>query len=404
MSRPVEEPTVVVTGIGVLSGPAAGADAFWARLISPSPEKSHRRILDFNPRDWMDRKQAQRTDRFAQVAVAAARMAHLDAGEPGIDPEATGVVLGSGAGASITLREQTAVFLEEGPEAVSHLLGVMGMNNANAAIVAFSLGTRGACYTIGSGCASGTHAVADAARLVRNGSLDVVYAGASEAGLSTDDPRGDLVSAGLLNLRVHTSDGVSRAFGRNRSGFVYAEGAAVMRLERLDSARARGAQIYCAVLGGGNTTDGYDLIAPAPRAEGLTRAMRIALHESGLEPAEVGQVNAHGTGTPNNDLAEAESMVDTFGPTPPPLTSTKPVTGHCGAAAGALEAAATALSIHHRLIPPTAWLDDPDPEIAALVDLVTGAPRPWTPGVAISNSLGLGGQNGSIVLSAVASP
>lgn len=387
---------VVVTGIGVLTGPCVGVEDFWDALVRPDPEPTHRRLIGFEPRRWLGRREAQRTDRFAQVAVAAAQLAFDDAGAPVDDPDGIGVVVGTGSGGVESLLAAYEGFAERGKDGVNLLTGVMAMSNAGAANIAFHLGARGPTHAVASGCASGTHAVTDAGRLVRDGLADVVYCGGSEAALRGDAPDEDPMAVGLLNLRVHTTEAVARPFDVDRDGFVLAEGAAVLRLETLDAARSRGARIYAEVLGGANTVDGYDMIHPSPNGAGLARCMQLALRDAGVEPGEVGQVNCHGTGTHHNDLAESDAARTVFGLPGPALTSTKAVTGHPGAAAGGLEAAALALSIHRRLIPPTQWVRTVDPALTA--DIVTGAPRPWTPGVGLSNSVGLGGQNGSVVM------
>lgn len=387
---------VVVTGLGVLSGSCVGHEEFWQALVAPDPGPTHRKVLDFEPRRWLDRRRLQRTARFAQIAVAAGRLAHEDAGSPVDDPEAVAVVMGTANGDAGLIIEGYLGFQAKGREGVSLLSGVICMSNAGSANIAFDLGSKGTTYSVASGCASGTHAVGEAFRLVRYGQADVAYTGGSEASLMGDDALEDPVAAGLLNLRVHTEEPVVRAFDLNRQGFILSEGAGVMRLETLDAARARGAHIYAEVLGAGNTVDGYDLIQPAPRGEGSRRCMTLALREAGVDPAEVGHINVHGTATKHNDQAESDAAMDLFGSGGPALTSTKGITGHPGAAAGGLEAVALALTIHHRVIPPTQHFETPDPEITA--DIVVGAPRPWEPGYALSNSLSLGGQNGSIVM------
>ena len=399
MDSPTRTPhrRVVVTGLGVLSGPCVGTDEFWSALTRAQPAPTHRRLEGFEPRRWLDRRAAQRTDLFAQVAVAAARLAQEDAGTPDDEPEATAVVMGTGNGGAHTLFQAYLDFEEHGPAGVNLLTGVMTMSNAGSANVAYQLGAKGVTYSVASGCVSGTHAVGDAFRLVRDGRADVAYCGGAEAGLRGDGPTEDAMAASLLNLRVHTAEPTSRPFDLDRQGFVLSEGAAVLRLETLDAAVARGAHIYAEVLGGANTVDAYDLIQPAPRGEGLARSMRLALREAGVDPSEVGTINCHGTGTKHNDQAESDAAIDVFGPDGPALTSTKAVTGHPGPAAGGLEAVALALSIDRGLIPQTQGWQTPDPEIEA--DIVTGSePRPWTPGYALSNSVGLGGMNGTVVM------
>jgi 3-oxoacyl-[acyl-carrier-protein] synthase II len=388
---------VVVTGMGVLSGPCVGIGPYWDALTTASPGPTHRKLVDFEPRRWLHRRVVQRTDRFAQVAVAAAQLAFEDAGSPDDDPDEVAVVLGTGNGGTASLIEAYLAFQEHGRAGVNLLTGVMSMSNAGSANVAFHLGARGATYSVASGCASGTHAVGDAFRMVRDGRADVAYCGGAEASVSGDTPNDDPMAASLLNLRVHTEEAVARPFDLHRQGFVLAEGAGVLRLETLDAALARGAHIYAEVLGGANTVDGHDMIHPSPRGVGLARCMRLALREARVEPGEVRHINCHGTATKHNDQAESDAAMDLFGAGGPALTSTKAVTGHPGAAAGGLEAIALALSIDKGLMPQTQWWSTPDPEIEA--DIVTGTePRPWTPGIGLSNSVGLGGQNGTVVM------
>ncbi|WP_421118976.1 beta-ketoacyl-[acyl-carrier-protein] synthase family protein [Aquihabitans daechungensis] len=387
---------MVITGLGALSGPCAGADALWDALTSPTPGPTHRRLVGFDPRTWLDRRAAQRTSRFSQAAVAAYVMARDDAGAFDDDPEAVGIVMALGSGAIHEIVAAHQVAQEQGPDAVSLLHGVVTMTNAAAANVAFTAGAKGPTYALASGCASGTHAVADALHVIRSGRADVVWCGGSETALQRDEGVVDPLVASLRNLRVHTPEDVSRPFDVERQGFVLSEGAAVLRLERLDAARARGARIYAEVLGGANTIDAYDMAQPAPRGEGLQRCMRLALRDAQVEPGDVGHINTHGTGTHFNDQAESEASEDVFGLPGPAHTSTKAITGHPGAAAGALEAVAVALAVHRRLIPQTQWSVEPDTSLT--LDVVRGEPRPWAPGIALSNSVGLGGQNGTIAL------
>lgn len=400
MPAPSGPRRVAVTGIGVLNGPGVGAEAFWARLCDPHPGPTATIIEDFDPRRWMDRRQARRSDTFAQLAVAAACLAVDDAGEPELDPDRTGVVIGAGnGGMGATIREHE-VYKAEGPQAVSPLMGAITMSNAASSNIAFRLGLRGVCESIASGCASGTHAVGDAARLVRWGVCDAVIAGGSDAPRSQEAERGPFVSAALRNLRVHTDDDVVRPFDVKRSGFTLSDGAAALVLEDLDAARARGARIYAELVGYGNTTDTYDLIAPEPSGEGVLRCMRVALDDAGATGADVRFVNTHGTATRSNDVAEALAIGALCGRPGPAVNSIKGVTGHSGPAAGALEAASVALAIHHRTIPPTAGLEHLDPDIE--VDVVAGEPRPWEPGLSLSVSLGLGGHTGCVAMAPVA--
>jgi 3-oxoacyl-[acyl-carrier-protein] synthase II len=275
-------------------------------------------------------------------------------------------------------------------------MGAVTMSNAASSNIAFHLGLRGLCESIASGCASGTHAVGDAARLIRWGVCDAVISGGSDAPRSAEAERGGFVSAALKNLRVHTEDEIVRPFDVKRSGFILSDGAAVLVLEEMEAAKARGARIYAEVVGYGNTVDGYDIIAPEPTGEGVRRCMEAALAEAGRSGDEVRFVNTHGTATRSNDLAETLAIHDLCGVPGPAVNSIKGVTGHSGPAAGAIEAASVALAIQRKVIPPTVGLEDPAPEIE--VDLVYGEARPWEPGLSISTSLGLGGHTGAIAL------
>ncbi|HEX5267004.1 MAG TPA: beta-ketoacyl-[acyl-carrier-protein] synthase family protein, partial [Acidimicrobiales bacterium] len=228
------------------------------------------------------------------------------------------------------------------------------------------------------------------ARLVASGRCDVVLAGGSEAAITGTS------LAGFGNMTALSGLGISRPFDAERDGFVIAEGAAVLVLEELERARARGAHIYALVAGSASTADAYHITAPSPGGTGAATCMELALEDAGVTPDAVRHINAHGTSTPLNDAAEAEAITKVFGSPGPPVTSTKGVTGHALGAAGAIEAVAVALSIDRRLIPPTSGYEHPDPSIQ--LDVVAGEPRAWEPGPALSNSFGFGGHNGCLVL------
>jgi 3-oxoacyl-[acyl-carrier-protein] synthase II len=266
----------------------------------------------------------------------------------------------------------------------------MMMANASGASISMRYGLQGPAETICTACAAGSHAIAYAARLIRWGVVDAVATGGSEAAATLT------ALAGFGNMTALTSSGISRPFDADRDGFVLGEGAAVLVLEEWSSAVDRGATILGEILGGASTADAHHITAPSPGGVGAIGCMRLALAESGLEPTDVKQVNAHGTSTPLNDAAEAAAITAVFGPGADPVVSTKGVTGHALGAAGALEAAAALLSIEHRLIPPTANTATVDPEMA--IDLVVGEARPWTPGPVMSNNFGFGGHNGTVVI------
>ena len=383
---------VAVTGMGVVASCGMGPDAFWDGLLA-EPPPGPRRIDDFDPEAWFSTKEARRIDRFAQFAVAAAAMALDDAGPVGADPDRSGVILGSGVGGLETLEKQILICHTKGPDRVSPFLVPMMMANRGAASVSMRFGWRGPCETPVTACAAGTHASGNAARLVASGMLDAALTGGSEAALT---PTG---IAGFTNMTALSTSGVSRPFDVRRDGFVIAEGGAVLVLEELEAARARGARIYGEVLGAASTADAYHITAPEPDGGGAVRCMELALADAGVAAADITQINGHGTATPLNDAAEAAAIAKVFGTPGTPVTSTKGVTGHALGAAGALEAVAVLLSISRRLIPPTAGLEHVDPDVT--IDLVRGEPRPWEPGPTLSNSFGFGGHNGCLVLAPV---
>jgi 3-oxoacyl-[acyl-carrier-protein] synthase II len=380
---------VAVTGLGVVSCCGIGKDAFFAGLNGPAPEGEHR-VRDFDPSLWFDAKEARRVDLFAQFAVAAAEMALEDAGQLDVDPALAGIQIGTGVGGLSTMEAQIGVLLEKGPRRVSPFLVPMMMANAGGATVSMRLGWRGPCETITTACASGTHSILAGHRLIATGRCDAVLAGGAEAAMTP------VALAAFGNMTALSTSGQSRPFDVRRDGFVIAEGGAVLVLEELERARARGAHIYAELLGGASTADAHHITAPAPGGAGAIGCMELALEDAGLTAGDIAHVNAHGTSTPLNDMAEAEAIDKIFGRPGPLVTSIKGVTGHSLGAAGALEGVACALSIDRRLIPPTVGLEQQDPEIH--LDIVREAPREWEPGPVLSNSFGFGGHNGCIVL------
>ncbi|HVC69378.1 MAG TPA: beta-ketoacyl-ACP synthase II [Acidimicrobiales bacterium] len=389
---PVPGRRVVITGMGVLACCGIGLDAFWDGLNRPAPA-GERRVRDFDPANWFGPKEARRVDRFAQLAVAAADMAMTDAGQIGADPDRAGVIFGTGVGGLESLEEQIAVFLEKGARRISPFLIPMLMANAGAANISMRAGWRGPCETITTACAAGTHSLAAAARLVAGGRCDVAIGGGSEAAMTP-------VGVGAFtNMTALSSSGNSRPFDARRDGFVVTEAAGALVLESLDHARRRGARLYGEILGAGSTADAHHITAPAPGGNGAAACMELALADAGVAADAVGHINAHGTSTPLNDLAEAQAITKVFGHPGPPVTSTKGVTGHALGGAGAIEAVATTLAIARRLIPPTAGYEEPDPEIS--LDIVHGTARSWEPAPSLSNSFGFGGHNGTLVIGPV---
>jgi 3-oxoacyl-[acyl-carrier-protein] synthase II len=391
---------VVVTGLGVLASCGIGKEAFFAGLAG-APAEGPQWIDGFDPADYFDPKEARQTDRFAQLSVAAAQLALTDAGELGTDPTRTGVIFGTGTGGLATIQEQLVVLVAKGPRRVSPRLVPMMMGNAGAAAISIRFGVRGPCETVVTACASATHAIGNAFRLVGDGRCDAVITGGAEAAISRAGGLDPIGITAFANMTALSTSGHSRPFDRRRDGFVIAEGGGAIILEELGHAIARGAHIYAEVLGAGSTADAYHITAPAPGGEGAVACMELALADAGIAPESVAHINGHGTSTPLNDLAEAEAIEKVFGLPGPPVTSIKGVTGHSLGAAGALEAVASVLSIERGLIPPTAGLEEQDPEIH--LDIVTGPPRAFDPGPVLSNSFGFGGHNGCLVFGPVTS-
>ena len=267
----------------------------------------------------------------------------------------------------------------------------MMMANAGAAAISMRYGFQGPCETTVTACAAGTHAVGNAARLVMDDRCDVMLTGGSEASTTAT------ALQGFTNMTAASKSGICRPFDRDRDGLLMAEAGAVLVLEELEHARARGAEILGEIMGSASNADAYHITAPAPGGGGAVACMELALADAGIRAEDIRHVNAHGTSTPLNDAAEAEALAKIFGLPGPVVTSTKGVTGHALGAAGAIEAVAVLLAIQHGLIPPTAGLRHLDPELPA-IDVVIGAPRAWEPGPSLSNSFGFGGHNGTLVI------
>lgn len=388
---------VAITGLGVVAPCGIGKEAFWNGLLGPGiSDRKTSEIIDWDPLPWFDNpKEARRADRVEQFALAAAAEAFTQSGRPDVDPERFGTIFATGIGGLHTLEEQVQVRLEKGERRVSPFLIPMLMANAPGAAISMRYGLQGPNETIVTACAASSHAIGYAARLIAWGMCDAVATGGSEACIT---PTG---IAGFSNMTALSSSGMSMPFDTKRDGFVMGEGAAVLILEEWDAAVARGAFILGEILGAASNADAHHITAPAPGGTGAIRCMKAALADAGLRPDEIGHINAHGTSTPLNDAAEAEAVAAVFAGSLPPMTSTKGVTGHALGAAGALEAAASLLAIEHRLIPPTA--NTTEVLSNAVIDLVLGEPRAWTPAPVMSNNFGFGGHNGSIIIGPAAS-
>ena len=383
---------IAVTGIGVISSAGIGKEAFWNSLLSGVPKNGFL-IEDFDPLPLFggNAKEARRADRFQHFALAAAHEAITQAGDFIIDPSAVGSMIGTGVGGLGTLENQVKVLIDKGPRRVSPFLVPMMMANAASASVSMKYGLQGPCETIVTACAAGTHSIGRAAELIRLGKVKAMVAGGAEATLT---PIG---TQGFINMTAVSNEGISRPFDTQRDGFMQSEGAGVLILEEWDHATSRGANVLAEILGSGSTADAHHITAPAPGGNGAVRCMEMALNDAGLLPADIQQINAHGTSTPLNDAAEAQAISRVFGGSMPYVTGTKGVTGHSLGAAGALEAVAVVLSMLNETIPKTHGTTEIDPEFGDL-NLVYSDSVDWNPGPTISNSFGFGGHNGSIVI------
>ncbi len=386
---------VAVTGLGVVAPAGLGVDDYWSGLLGPGTTGGvSTEIDDWDPSPYFDSpKHARRADRVEQFTLAAAGEAFDMAGGTdaiGVDPSRFGTIFATGIGGLHTLEDQVIVRYEKGERRVSPFLVPMMMANASGAAISMRYGLQGPLETICTACAAGTHAIGYAARLIEWGIADAVATGGAEAAATIT------ALAGFGNMTALSSSGVSRPFDTERDGFVMGEGAAVLILEEWNHAQARGANILGEIVGMASNADAHHITAPSPGGVGAIRCMHLALEHAGLDASAIKQVNAHGTSTPLNDAAEAAAITEVFGANGVPVVSTKGVTGHALGAAGALEAAASLLSIRHELIPPTANTTEVDPEMT--IDVVVDQARPWTPGPVMSNNFGFGGHNGSVII------
>ena len=405
---------VVVTGLGAITPVGNDVATTWSALLegksgagpitkfdaSGFAVRFACEVKDFDPYAYMDRKEAKRADAFTQYAVAAAVQAMRDAGfgeATGYDPDRTGVIVGSGIGGLQTFEEQHDTYRERGPTKISPFFIPMFISDIAAGIVSMQFQAKGPNYATVSACATSAHAIGDAFRTIQYGDADVMITGGAEATVTA------MAIGGFANMRAlseRNDDPVtaSRPFDATRDGFVMGEGSAVVILEELEHARARGAHIYAEVAGYGATGDAYHLTAPAPGGEGARRAMLRAMADAGFTPEMVQYVNAHGTSTPANDLNETRAIKDAFGEAVGQLSvsSTKSSTGHMLGAAGAVEFLITALAVQNGKIPPTINYRTPDPECDLDYTPNVAVEREVT--AAISNSFGFGGHNVALAL------
>ncbi|MGM9927268.1 MAG: beta-ketoacyl-ACP synthase II [Bacillus sp. (in: firmicutes)] len=402
---------VVVTGIGAVTPLGNDANATWEKVIQGQsgigpltrlnsdeyPAKVAAEVKDFSIGEYVDRKEARKMDRFTHYAIAAAKMAVADANLQ-IDEENAeriGVWIGSGIGGMETFEAQFETFLERGYRRVSPFFVPMMIPDMATGQVSIYLGAKGVNSCTVTACATGTNSIGDAFKVIQRGDADAMITGGAEAPITKMSVAGFCANTALTtNSDPETA---SRPFDANRDGFVIGEGAGVVVLEELEHALSRGATIYAEIVGYGSTGDAYHITAPAPDGEGGARAMQMAINDSGLQPEEIDYINAHGTSTPYNDKYETSAIKTVFGKHAYELavSSTKSMTGHLLGAAGGVEAIFTVLAIKEGILPPTINLQTPDPECD--LDYVPNEARKREIKAALSNSLGFGGHNATIV-------
>ncbi len=407
---------MVVTGLGVVTAIGHNVETFWSSLIAGKVGVN--RITLFDPsefacqigaevRGWdvnqhMDPKDARRNDRYTHFGFVAAKQAVADSGlnMASEDGDRVGVILSSGIGGMLTYETQLKVLFERGARKVSPFTIPSLIGNMCAGLVAIEFGARGPNFGIVSACASGTHALGEAAHAIRRGDADVMIAGGSEAAI-TPFAYASFCSMKAMSTRNDSPQTASRPFDRNRDGFIMGEGAGVLILESLEHAQARGARIYCELAGYAATCDAFHITQPDPDGKGLSLAMRRALDSAGLNPDRVDYINAHGTSTPYNDKFETLAIKKVFGDHARtlPISSTKSMTGHLLGAAGGIESVISAKTIQTGIIAPTMNLEEPDPECD--LDYVPNAARQAVVRIVLSNNLGFGGQNASVVFRAL---
>ena len=404
---------VVITGMGAVSPFGVGADVLWDGVktgtngigavtridVSEMPTKVAAEVRGFDPAAFFDKRESKRMDLFTQYALAAAMLAFEQSGlkMENEDPSRAGVIIGSGIGGLATFEEQHKILLDRGPGRVSPFFIPMMIANIASGQVAIQFGLKGFNECVNTACSSGTNAIGDAFRVIRDGKADVMLAGGSEAALTP------MAFAGFCSMKAMTTnpdpETACRPFDINRSGFVLGEGAGIVVLEEYGRAQKRGAKAIAEILGYGCTNDAYHIVAPAEGGEGAMRCMKLAVEDAGVSPAQIGYINAHGTSTEYNDKYETNAIRQVFGSHADKLSvsSSKSMTGHLLGAAGAIEAIITCGALSEGYLPPTIHYREPDP--GCDLDYVPNEGKP-APGLeyAITNTFGFGGHNATLVL------
>lgn len=404
---------VVITGLGAVTPIGNNVEQFWKNAqagisgtdritqFDPSEHASQvaAEVKDFDPTAFIDKKEVKRMDPFVRFAIAATDMALEDSGLSldSIDRTRAGVLVGSGIGGLQTLETQHTILLEKGPRRVSPFFIPMEIINLASGQLSIRYGLQGVNSAVATACATGTHAIGEAARWIQRGEMDLIVAGGTEAAITP------LAVAGFGNMKALSTRNddpqhASRPFDKDRDGFVIGEGAGIVILESLEHALARKAKIYAELIGYSATADAYHITSPDPEAKGVARCMQLALADAGIAPNEVSYINAHGTSTPHNDKFETMAIKKVFNnyASSTPISSTKSMVGHSLGATGAIEVIVTALAVKHDIIPPTINYETPDPDCD--LDYVPNVARNATVNIAMSNSFGFGGTNGVLVL------
>ena len=406
---------VAVTGLGTLSPVGNTADEFWSSLLQGRsgvglitrfdttgyPTRIAGEVRNFDPLDFVDKKEARRLDPYLQYAVASSAMAVQDAAldTSKVDGTRFGVLIGSGIGGISTLLQSHKDLLDKGPDRVSPFFIPMLIANMASGLVSMRFGAKGPNSAVVTACATGNHAIGDSFRIIQRGDADIMIAGGSEAIIVP------LTIAGFCSMKAMSTRNdeptkAMRPFDATRDGFVAGEGAGILVLESLDHAVKRDARIYAEIIGYGMTGDAHHMTAPDPEGDGAARAMAAAVRDAGLDVSAVGYINAHGTSTQYNDKFETIAIKRVFGDHARRLavSSTKSMTGHLLGAAGGIEAIATVLALHHGVLPPTINYETPDPDCD--LDYIPNQARKQDVEVALSNAFGFGGTNATLAFRA----
>ncbi|HZV47394.1 MAG TPA: beta-ketoacyl-ACP synthase II [Thermodesulfovibrionales bacterium] len=403
---------VVITGVGMITPLGVGTDESWDGLIagrpgikkitqfdaSAFPTQIAGEVVGFNPEDHIEPKEIKKMDRFIHFALAAATMAMKDSGLKitAENAERTGVIVGSGMGGLHAIEHYHSVYLEKGPRRISPFFIPMLIVNLASGQISIRFGAKGPNSAPATACATGSHSIGDAFKIIQRGDADAMIAGGTEA-VITPLGIGGFNAMKALSTRNHEPEKASRPFDIDRDGFIMGEGAGILVLESLESATDRGARIYAEVAGYGMTADAYHITAPSPGGEGGARCMELALKDAGILASDIEYINAHGTSTKYGDEIETNAIKTVFGEHAYKLciSSTKSMTGHLLGAAGGVEAVITVLCIHHDNVPPTINLDNPDPECD--LDYIPNKARKMSVNYALTNSFGFGGTNACLV-------